>query len=132
MAFDPPGISNEFIYDTLASNGEVPVFVGWPSTDEIQTSKYHFLAFSRDGMEKGEGAFAYIERIIVSYVFPSTSEIAADLEDVIDILVQAGLNFREATEDTLVFKDTKEEYTAMQIIVTRPRKYSKLRSDANG
>ncbi|EAF0822595.1 TPA_asm: hypothetical protein GIM83_01835 [Listeria monocytogenes] len=131
MPFNQAGIDDNFIYDTLAS-GEIPVFRGWPTTEEIQNSKYHFISFSREGIEKGNSPASYIERIVVSYVSPSTSETAADLEDIIDVLVRMGLNFRDSTEDTLLYKDTKEEYTILQITVTRPRLYSKQESDING
>lgn len=125
MGFMPPGITDNFIYDTLSSSGKVPVFRGWPSTDEIQNSNYHFISFNREGIEQGTSPSSYVERVNVSYVAPSSSEVAADLEDIIDALVQMGLNFRDSTEDTLLYKDTKEEYTIMQIVVTRPRMYSR-------
>ncbi|AQY50507.1 hypothetical protein PWEIH_00650 [Listeria weihenstephanensis FSL R9-0317] len=131
MPFRKPNIPDDFIYDTLASAG-VAVFRNWPTVEEIKASKYHFFAFKRDGMEKGEGAFSFVERLVVSYVFPSTSETAAELEDILDVLIEMKLNIREATEDTLLFKDTKEEYTVHQITVTRPRVYFKKGSFIDG
>lgn len=132
MPFTPAGITDDFIYDTLASSGEVNVFRGWPTSEEIQKSKYHFLSFSREGIEKGNSPSSYIERVVISYVAPSTSETAADLEDIIDALVGMGLNFRDSTEDTFLYKDTKEEYVIMQVTVTRPRMYSKQGSVTGG
>lgn len=128
MPFRKPSIPNDFIYDTLASTG-IPVFQNWPTVEEIKASKYHFFAFKRDGMEKGEGAFSYVERIIISYVFPSISETAAELEDILDVLIEIRLNIRESTEDILLFKDTKEEYTVHQITVTRPRMYTREKEE---
>lgn len=131
MPFEDPSISDEFLYDTLASAGVV-TFQNWPTVEEIKASQYHFFAFKRDGIEKGEGAFSYVERLIISYVFPSTSETAANLEDILDVLIELKLSIREATEDTLLFKDTKEEYTVHQITVTRPRLYFKKGSFIHG